>query len=272
MPTPSSRLWFRLDEVYPLAEHAMACPTVRITGAQAVAGVAADPALIWTHTPDEDTLTSNGAPVWYDAHHEVHAASARSWRHTTTGVRGTPGQTDPGHGYLRLDRVCHDGCPALIDLLRDGARRGMHWLVIDTHPDAVTGRDRYRVVDHRDEIAPADTVWTPGLVTARAVADGYYPAQVADGFGVRDGDVLARFHRVVVDQMAIDLAGLHTDPAVDAMPGEYPHLRLDGDVAVLAFTDPVTERLVEADRIHPDADGCYAIGAYLWPWALAPIH
>jgi hypothetical protein len=272
MPTANSLLWWRLAEALPLAEHAMACPTVRITHAQVAAGVAARPALIWTHTPDEDTLSSNGVPVWYDEHHDVHTAAAWTWRHTPTGVRGTPGRANPGDDYLRLDCPCHDGRPTLIELLRDGVRRRMHWLVVDTDPDAITGRDRYRVADHRDEIAPADTLWTPGTVTAGPVADETYPALVAKHLSVGDGDVLARFARPTVEQMAADLTALQTDPAIDAMPGEYPHLRLDGDIAVIAWTDSVTERLVEADRVHPDPDGHYAIGAYLWPWRIAAGH
>lgn len=45
----SHRLWFRL--ALPLAEHAMACPVHRVTAAQALAGAALRPALVWAGTP-----------------------------------------------------------------------------------------------------------------------------------------------------------------------------------------------------------------------------
>jgi hypothetical protein len=54
------------------------------------------------------------------------------------------------------------------------------------------------------------------------------------------------------------------------MPGEYPLVRLTGDTLLVLQErddgDTVTWR--EADRIHPDRDGRYPVGAYLWPWHL----
>jgi hypothetical protein len=57
----------------------------------------------------------------------------------------------------------------------------------------------------------------------------------------------------------------------DPMPGEYPLLRLTGDVLVVVeeHDDGEAVTYLEFDRIHPDADGRYAVGAYLWPWHLA---
>jgi len=48
----STRAWFRLDEVRPVAEHAMACPSPRLTTAQVRAGFPLRPALIWTAATD----------------------------------------------------------------------------------------------------------------------------------------------------------------------------------------------------------------------------
>jgi hypothetical protein len=123
------------------------------------------------------------------------------------------------------------------------------------------------VVDHRADLLPADTAWTATTVTAAAVWHHRYPALVADGYTVRGDDVIARFDRATVDQMAADLADVHA--CGETMPGEVASLHLDGDVAVVSFShdDGQKERWVEVDRVHPDRQGFYAIGAYLWPWA-----
>ena len=105
----------------------------------------------------------------------------------------------------------------------------------------------------------------PATVTARAVAGGEYPALVADGYTVRGDDALARFDRPTVEQMITDLDTVRTD----AMPGEFAVLRFDGGRAGGALwehDDGHTTRTVEIDRVHADADGLFAAGAYLWPW------
>jgi hypothetical protein len=62
-----------------------------------------------------------------------------------------------------------------------------------------------------------------------------------------------------------------TNPQTDPMPGEFAVLRLDGEVLVVSWQreDGEHTRLVEIDRVYPDADGCYSVGAYLWPWHLS---
>jgi hypothetical protein len=124
-----------------------------------------------------------------------------------------------------------------------------------------------RLVDHRGDIAPADARWTPAAVTAAAVAHGIYPALVADGYTVRGDDVLARFDRATVEQMAADLAVAN----VDSMPGEFAVLRFDGDVLLVLWEHDagLQTRQHEIDRVYPDPGGYYGAGAYLWPWTPA---
>ncbi len=86
--------------------------------------------------------------------------------------------------------------------------------------------------------------------------------------------MIPRFdHATVVDVVA-DLTGRHldtdprTDPGTDPPPGGRALLRLDGPtVAVLSeHHDGRDTRLVEVDRVYPDRQGRYALGAYLWTW------
>ena len=75
-----TRLWWSLDEVLPLAEHAMAVPGHQLTGAQVAAWAPTQPALIWTSTPADgltpggDWLDSNGSPGWFDPDGSIHQA------------------------------------------------------------------------------------------------------------------------------------------------------------------------------------------------------
>ena len=83
-------------------------------------------------------------------------------------------------------------------------------------------------------------------------------------------DVLARFDRPTVERMVADLHRVRadTDPRSDPMPGEFAALHLDGDVLVVSFEhdDGEHTRLVEIERVYPDAEGYYSVGAYVWPW------
>lgn len=265
------RFWFRLTEVLPIAEHALACPQHRITAAQAIAGQPLRPALDWIRSAGQETLTSNGVPVWYDRHHDiVHGAQAITWWHRATNRRGTDDQPPAQHRSLALQRRHRDGRPPLITLLREGARRRMHWFVINTDPALVDRPERFELRGDRSDIVPADAPWQQAVVTAAAVAGGRYPALVADGYSVRGADVLARFDRPTVARMIADLDAVHADtnPQTDPMPGEYAVLRMHrGTVIVLwEHDDGSRTRLVEIDRVKPDPDGYYSIGAYHWPW------
>jgi hypothetical protein len=271
----SHRLWFRLDDVLPLAEHAMACPAHRITGAQTLAHAALRPALVWTGTPILDVLVSNGVPVWYGERSTNHTAEAYTWRHINSGRYGTAQRPGYDTAYLPLDTAA-DQLP-VIDVLRDARYTGRHWITIDI--DSADGHlirpDRVRVVEHRDELIPDGGEWVPATVTSTAVAGADYPALVADGYTSDTGHELPRFDRSTVEQMVADLDAAHTnpDPGSDPMPGEYPLLRLHGDVLVVleGHDDGETVTYREADRVHPDADGRYALGAYTWPWQLAGV-
>jgi len=267
----SALVWFRTEEVLPLAEHAMACPSQRITTAQVRASFPLRPALIWTATADEEALSSNGVPAWYGHDGQLHAAPARTWTHPASGRRGTPACPGFDTAYLPLDPPTNPGPRGkrpVIEALRDGQHTGAHWIAITIaagkpliHPD------RVRLLDHRDGIAPAQARWTPAAVTAAAVARGVYPALIADGYTVRGDDVLVRFDRPTVEQMAADLDVANTD----SMPGEIAVLRFDGDALLVLWEhdDGLQIRQREIDRVYPDPGGYYSVGAYLWPWTPA---
>jgi len=269
--TTSTRLWWRLSDVVPLAEHAMAVPAHRLTGAQVCAGQATQPALVWTSDPTGDWLASNGVPGWYDREGASHQAQALTWRHPPSGANGSPGQPDPAAGFLPLTH--HDATsawrhrPALIDVLRRGARTGAHWFTLDT---TTTGTGRFAVSDHRHDIAPPTATWVPAAVTSPSVEDQCYPALVADGYTTGDG-VIARFDRAAVSATAEYLLDRHLDqnPATDLMPGELPLLRIDGPAVAVLWThdDGLRERWVEVDRVYPDHEGRYAVGAFHWRWS-----
>ncbi len=128
----STHRWFRIDEVLPIAEHAMASPEQHITRAQVLAGAAQRPALIWTSTGEEDLVSSNGVPIWYDIDGGVHAAAAHTWRPTAAGPRGGTARPDRRSAYLPLEGARDR--PPVIDALRDGWHTGRHWVVIDIDP------------------------------------------------------------------------------------------------------------------------------------------
>jgi len=266
----SARVWFRTEEVLPLAEHAIACPSQRITTAQVRASFPLRPALIWTATADEDALSSNGVPAWYGDDGQHHAAPAWTWKHPTSGRRGSPARPGFDTAYLPLTQPTNQDRRRLpvIEALRRGRRTGAHWVAITIAADKpLIHPDRVRLLDHRDTIAPTEARWISATVTAAAVGHGVYPALVADGYTVRGDDVLARFDRPTVEQMAADLRTANPD----RMPGEIAVLRFDGDVLLVLWEhdDGLQTRQREIDRVYPDPGGYYSAGAYLWPWTRA---
>ncbi|QGN49786.1 hypothetical protein GKC29_25140 [Micromonospora sp. WMMC415] len=269
----SYRLWFRLDDVLPLAEHAMACPAHRITGAQARGLAPLAPGLIWTGTSRRDVLVSNGLPGWYSKSGDVHAAEAGTWRHITTDRHGVAGRPDYFQAFLPLR--AGQALGPVISMLRGARHTGRHWVTVDIDPadGHLIGPDRVRVVQHRDQLIPPDGGWALAMVTSRAVAGRVYPALVADGYTSDAGYQLPRFDRATVEQMIADLDAVHANPdrSTDPMPGEYPHLRLTGDVLVVFDEHDDGEHVTyrETDRVHPDPEGRYPLGAYTWPWQLA---
>jgi hypothetical protein len=269
MPTPTKRLWFRLDDVLPLAEHAMACRHHPPTGSQAGALSPDGPALIITHTPTSDLMTSNGFPRWYGPNGGAHAAHAQLWRQPATGRRGTPMRADRPTAHLPLHHT-RDGEPPLIDMLRAGRHLDRHWVTIDSHPTGqLLSHTQVDVRDHRDELVPAHTRWTATTVTLPDTGFGPFQALVADGYTTAEGDLIARFDRRTAAEMA---AYLDAVDRAATMPGEYPILRFDGDVLVLLEDDEDTNGRnvpIELDRYHPDAEGRYSVGAYLLPWHTA---
>jgi hypothetical protein len=261
------RLWFRLEHVLPLAEHALACFDHRITGAQAQAGAASGPALIWTGTPAADRLTSNGVPVWYGPDGTAHAAEAYEWR----DAAGRRGGTRLG-GYASACLPMTDS--RLVELLHLARMNGRNWVTIDIDPadEHLLRPDQVRAVACRHDLVPAGTRWIPATVTCSDVDNRPYPALIADGYTSTSGALLARFDTSTIHRMSDDLAILHANPDrnTDSMPGECPTLELrGGELFVLDehdTGDDVIRRI--SDRITRDSDGLYPLGAFLWHWRL----
>lgn len=261
-------VWFYRENLLPLAEHAMACPRQRLTDAQTLAHAPSSPALVWTGTPTSDRLTSNGVPIWYGRSGVAHYAEGRHWVHTATGRRGTAHHDDYTTAYLPLEAGTPD--EPLISVLRQARARDHHWVAItivrtDTHliPPA-----RIRTVGHRDQLVPDTGAWTPATVACRSLAGVGYPALIADGHTTHQGHEIARFDRPTVEQMISDLHALLATPTA---LGRYPLLRLHNDVVTVDQGHLAGNTCIyrEVERVAPDADGRYAIGAYRWTWMRA---
>lgn len=267
-----TKLWFRLDDVIPLAEHAMACTTHRLTEAQALTQAPLRPALIWNGTGGRDRLESNGIPGWYTEHGALHTAVASTWQHTATGRRGTVDPPLYRTAYIPLGHT--EDQPGLAVAIRSARDDQRHWMWIDIDPADAPGHFWIGFTTHRINLVPAGTAWTSAMVTCDAVAGASYPALIAAGYTTDTGHLLARFNRTTIEDLIVDVDAIHDNPdrAHDPMPGQYPILRmLDGDVlAVYAdYHDGFNTIAYETDQVHPDDDGRYSVGAYRWPWRLA---
>ncbi|MEV0811351.1 hypothetical protein [Micromonospora sp. NPDC050200] len=253
------RLWFRLQDVLPLAEHALVCPTHHLTRAQAAAGERNGPALALTRTGPRGVLRSNGVPVWHNHNGDEQAAVGTSWRR----VAGSHDEPEENL-YLSLGQA-GPSRRRLIDVLRAGRDLDRNWLAIDTDkwPSPTLDATHVQVFDHRADIAPPGVRWRPRMVTSPQAADGSFPALVADGYTI-DDSLVCRFDPHTARLIAADLTGAWR---LGTMPGEYPLLRFDGDtLLVLAERDTGGETLLDVDDCcYPDRDGYYRIGAgWLW--------
>jgi hypothetical protein len=270
------RLWLRLDDIVPLAEHAVACPDHSLTRAQTLAHAPLGPALIWTGNAECDRLVSNGVPAWHDPDGSLHGAYARTWRHIATDRYGTANIDGYHTAYLPL---FGDGDqPDLIDAIRAARTDERHWRRVDIDPADAHRITAHRVGfdEHRGDLVPADTRWVPADVTSDTVAGATYPALIPDGYESDSGYLLPRFDRPTVEHLVADLDTIHhnTDRTSDPMPGEYPWLRLNeryGHVLSVQeeIDNGVTSTWRRVDLVHPDAEGRYSIGAFGWPWRLA---
>ncbi|WP_430788170.1 hypothetical protein [Actinoplanes sp. G11-F43] len=260
---PADRLWFHLDEVLPLAVHAVSTPRRGITAAGLLAGSPLLPALIWQAEPDGDTLTSNGLPGWYDRKGGEHAAHARRWQRRGAASRMTVGDCC---GLLPLRGVADTPLP-LIDWLQQAHARGAHWLSITPTRRPVIGPDQCDVSEQRGDLYPPATTWVEAtVVCVPLTGSGSYPALVADGYhSNHGGGLLARFDRATADQMIGDLR--QSRPEHRPVPDAYPVLRWAGDrIEVYAEGIDGLPGLRRHDVVGPDPDGRYPLGAHLWPW------
>ncbi|MFG1952450.1 hypothetical protein [Micromonospora sp. NPDC048830] len=251
----------------PLAEHALACTTHRLTHTQLSAGEHNTPALILHRSGSDGELRSNGVPVWYNPYGNEQTAYGGAWRRRGTFLE--PAQ----HLYLPLRHAGPDG-RRLIDVLREGRALDRTWLAIDTDNSSGLMLDvtRVELFDHRAEVAPPEVRWQPAMVTSPEVDDREYPALIADGYDTGElGHVICRFDAHTVRQIAEDMSG---PPRADTTPDERPVLRLDGTTVVLLEEIELGDgtRLTVDDRCYPDQDGYYSLGAYRWMWLLAPTQ
>ena len=268
----SQRMWFRLTDVLPLAEHAMASFEHRRTGIEARIDAPHGPALIWTGSALMDLLTSNGMPAWHHEDGSHHTAEAYTWRDTT--VAYDTAHTD-GYDTAYLPLTTPNGASNVVmNNLRDSRFSGHSWVAVDLNPTDghLIEPDRIHVLPNRHDLVPPATVWTPAEVTCHHVDERPYPALIADDYTSDSGHLLARFDTATTALIAADLEQINANPDrnSDAMPGEYPLLRLRDDVLTVLKerdnprTDAGTFR--PTDHLTPDVDGLYPLGAYLWPW------
>lgn len=262
------RLWWRVEEILPLAEHAAATPQQRKTRQQERAGWRDVPALIWSREPDGDWLTSNGVPIWYGVGGTEYRVRAETWPHTATGATGNPRPNDDGDGFLPLHAVHLDGRRALLDLLRFAREHEVPWLGVNADRNSETGKDRYLLSLGREDVLPPDASWVTATVTSDTVGGGYYSALVADGYTALDGGPLCRFPHDEVGRMA----GHLNDLSIGDGPSEHPILFLAHGFVIVYREEDTGEdsrRWIEEDRVPADADDHYAIGAYQWRWTRA---
>jgi hypothetical protein len=131
MTAALTRLWWRLEDVLPLAEHAMACTVQARTAARTRAHAADRPALTWMSTGGMDLLTSTGEPGWHTATGQPQHAEAYTWQHRDGGY-GTAWRDTYNTAHLPLTAT--GGRPAVIDTLRAARHTGHHWLALDIVP------------------------------------------------------------------------------------------------------------------------------------------
>ncbi|MGQ5265227.1 hypothetical protein ACTWLT_31190 [Micromonospora sp. ZYX-F-536] len=257
----ADRMWFRVEDVLPLAEHALACPTHRLTRAQVAAGARNGPALTLSRTGTSGVLLSNGIPAWHTAQGEEQAARSTSWYPVPASSAEVQESV-----YLSLGQPV-SGQGRLIDVLRAGRALGSRWLAItaDTSPGKALDVTCVRVLDRREDIAPPGVRWRPLMVTSPQVVDRSYPALAAVGCTTDAGGLICRFDPGTARLIAADLDGLWR---LGTMPGEYPLLRFDGDtLTLLEEHDTGDDTALDVDdRCYPDPDGYYSVGAYRWLW------
>ncbi|TQS42826.1 hypothetical protein [Cryptosporangium phraense] len=270
----SIRLWFRLDEVLPLAEHAAACFDHRAPIAPLPEQAGRRPALIWDGRGQIDQLYSNGLPGWYVPFGFPYTAAASTWQHANTGERGTPAGAGRDTAVLLLDVPGQQ--PPLLERLRAARDSGVFWVALTTADGPVLGSDAVSFAEQRGDLAPPHAQWMPSTVRIDEPWTAAYPALTPIGYTTSNGDTIPRFDRTTVERMVTDFAAAHDNPDrnTDLMPGERPRLSFyePGVLVIAQETDDGTDtpRLRVTDILTPDADGLYAVGAHQWAWEQAP--
>jgi len=238
----TKRLWFNLAAVTAVAEHAASCNQFRAFGA-----AGRRPCLL-VDTAGGGRIGSNGrsdtpSPAWLPASY----VDGREERHEPTPAVLLP-LTDPDPQPWSE--------PSLLDVLRAGVHRRMHWFTIEV---ASNGAVTHTVVASRQRVdLPADVSWVPAHVAAGEL--GPYPAQIAAGYHRPGGSAFARFTRDVAWWIALDIRHL-------------PRSRQPGEA--IRVVDEQVRRMPPAaggERANADvgeADGWWRIDGPAWPWTVA---
>jgi len=248
----SDRLWFPLNDVLALAEHAARSGWHRPSPDQRDANVLGTPALVFLidrgiaftssgQRPDSSPPWTS-ATVWADGHGPD--TGSRHRRSTATGA-------DDRALYLPLTEPDHTG-RALLEDLRADAAHGARWFVLDVDSDHVTFETR---LTREDRPSPGAATWIPARVEIAGLL-GPYDAQIADG-RTWNGWAIPRFTAETAARMATDTQAL----AVRHAPDVIQIVRLRVEIVSHAGTPRE-----EVETVEADADGLFPIGAYAWTW------
>jgi hypothetical protein len=254
------RYWFRLDDVAPLAGHALSCTEHTTTRAEVLAAANNGPALVLTSTREHATLRSNGNPTWYRNDGGEYLAYATAWRHAPTGRTSHVHLADYSQALLPLTgQVRH--------LITTAGNSGHSWISIhlDSRDQHLISPYAIRTTTQRDTALPANCRWRPAEVTCPELDNVVYRAQIPDGYTTDAGHSLPRFDRATIGRIGADLDQLRN---LDATPGRYPILRLHGDQVTVLHeqTHDGNWTCRQADRLRPDRDGHFHLGTYQWSW------
>jgi hypothetical protein len=247
----SDRLWFPLNDVLALAEHAARSGRHRTSPQQRDAEILPAPALVFL-IDRGIAFTSSGQPPHSSPSWTSIAVFADGFGPGTGSRhrRGAAIGADDRALYLPLAEPGHAGRTLLEDRRADAAN-GARWFVLDSDADHVTFGTHFT---REDRPAPTAT-WIPARVEIPDLL-GPYQAQIADG-RTWNGWAIPRFTAETAARIATDTQTL----AARHAPDEIQIVRLRVEIVSHAGTPQE-----EVETITADPDGLFPIGAFAWTW------